>query len=325
MLTISHVCTSTHSWLNLVVVARRVMQHVDIAWCMDPDVEHKINSLLSSSNLGLAAKWSLIESYLLKCGAAYEIRIQPEYMLVHPQNRGGTGLNAFNAHALGSKIYALGADLYQLGKSTCFEIPQLLDQREHVMRFNERLVDDSMGMLACVTGGEKYLSVSSSHVAAFCRAALTSCATTQDTIKDKRTGAISMPTLQKDATLVSMLDKGWTWMVIRWQVEQKWPQLPALVQNALSALNNVVTCVAEIESLHTIAGMVDAQMKQNKSVDWKLCLEEASASRPHHVDYMHVLAEYVKLYSGGTDYPLIKFLAAVSQENNQSHRPIWFL
>ena len=91
-------------------------------------------------------------------------------LLVHPRNRSGLGVNAFNAHANLAVIKAVGADRKELKKATAFELCPLGDTQQAQLAFNHRLVEQSDGLLSPVCGSERLLTVACSHTVAGFRA-----------------------------------------------------------------------------------------------------------------------------------------------------------
>ena len=98
-------------------------------------------------------------------------------MVVHPKNRGGLGLNAFNVDENGVVIMTIGCDADALRKSVCWEMPVDPEARAKVIKFNEKLIELSNGLLAQLTGSERYQTTSTSHTTAFCRAVKAGCKT----------------------------------------------------------------------------------------------------------------------------------------------------
>ncbi len=103
--------------------------------------------------------------------------VSPNVMLAHPDNRSKLGVNPFNAHRTGGHIKKVGAHIGLLTKAACFEMSPADPMRSMQIEFNKRLVLQSDGMLAPVSGGERFLSVSCGHTAQFYKAALASCRT----------------------------------------------------------------------------------------------------------------------------------------------------
>lgn len=286
------------------------------------EVQKNVHLVLKNDSLGPSGKWVAIETILVKHGLAYRATVEPEYVLAHPLNRGGTGINAHNCHAVGAKILQVGGDMAQLHKATCFEMPPDKTDRDGCLKFNSDLAENSLNMLAPVNGRERYLSVSCSHTVAFCRAVLAACSTSEDAIQDQNTKKISMQLMQRDNVLMDMVKIGWQWLIINWQVEKVWPDLPSLIESALNASNNVAQSQSEIESMHMIATAITKYTKASEEIDWKNIHSTACASRPPHVEYMDVLMGYVRMYGGGPEGPMIKFLASVAQEHNRTHRRV---
>ena len=81
-------------------------------------------------------KWNSIQKYLLDEKIAYHMVLLSDIVLVHPRNRGGLGIHAFNAHVNGGKIVHVGEDLDDLKKATVIEIAKDLDERQRQFDFN---------------------------------------------------------------------------------------------------------------------------------------------------------------------------------------------
>ena len=69
---------------------------------------------------GSILQWVQIQKVLMENSLAYTSQLQPGLLLVHPQNRGGTGINAWSMHAKGSMICQSGADVTLLGGQFMF-------------------------------------------------------------------------------------------------------------------------------------------------------------------------------------------------------------
>ena len=67
-------------------------------------------------------KWGQALDLLGQAGFCYETPLHTDMVLCHPENRGGLGLNARNAHLVALKIKQRGADMAELNKATAFEL-----------------------------------------------------------------------------------------------------------------------------------------------------------------------------------------------------------
>ena len=106
------------------------------------EIKSEIEKVLDSKS-GMMVQWKSIEKILLSAGLAYEQELGPEHFLVHPQNRGGTGINAFNCHSKGAVICNTGADLSQLAGAVAFEINPKTKQDQ--VSFTAALAKESNG------------------------------------------------------------------------------------------------------------------------------------------------------------------------------------
>lgn len=234
--------------------------------------------------------------------------VSPQHVLVHPDNRGKLGLNPFNVHRNGAFIKRVGADRTQLTQATAFELSPMEPKRSQQLKMNSDLISRSAGLLAPLNGSERLLSVGCGHTVAFCRAALVSCPTPQASIADA-SGCLNVQMLTKlDPEFKIMLEKGWSWTVLPWQVEEVWPRLPDLAQRALNASNSVASQTSELETASTIAELAAMQSAAGQPLDWESCIAAAGSSMPACLPYIATIGKYVRLYGGGDQAPMIKYL-----------------
>ena len=111
----------------------------------------KIQSIIDKDPkvVGPITKWGLVLDILKVHKIAYVVEdIDPDMMLVHPDNRSKLGVNPFNAHRVGAYIHRVGADMELLTKATCSELSPIEATRKRQIDFNHQLVSSSAGMLA---------------------------------------------------------------------------------------------------------------------------------------------------------------------------------
>jgi hypothetical protein len=281
-------------------------------------VQEKVNALMVNSLLGPLTKWSTIADVLLEHKLAYKVEhVCCTDLGVHPENRAKLGVNAFNCHRVGSYVKQVGADFAELANATAFELSPVPHVREKQLGFNKKLVEHSGGMLAPMTGGERYLTVSCGHTAAFCKAVLAGCRTPQPSLANSD-GILNLDHVAKgDAKLRSMIRDGWSWLVVSWQVEAVFPELADLAQRALNASNSVASQSSELEVASSIAEFASLQAAQGK-IDWDSCIAAAGATAPPCKPYIHIIAEYTKKFGGGTGAPMIKYLDTFSKTFGES-------
>ena len=178
--------------------------------------------------------------------------------------------------------------------------------------FNLTLIDQADGLLAPATGRERYLTVATSHTAGGCKSILAKCKSYIKKMTDGD-GMLSYEKAAKDKVFKSMLDKGWTFLVIPASVEWEFPMLPNIAQQALNASSNVANQTNELEVAMTIATMADSQSECGRG-DFNSCVENAAAAAPPCKDYIQTIGKYVKDYAGGKGAPLIVFLDFVGKK-----------
>jgi hypothetical protein len=82
------------------------------------EVAEKVKAIMAEEG-GPLSKFLLIKELLIAAKVGFYNAIAVEYILVHPANRGGLGINHFDAHQTGYKIHKVGADLSQLKQACC--------------------------------------------------------------------------------------------------------------------------------------------------------------------------------------------------------------
>ena len=165
----------------------------------------KIQSIIDKDPkaVGPITKWGLVLDILKVHKIAYVVEdIDPDMMLVHPDNRSKLGVNPFNAHRVGAYIHRVGADMELLTKATCSELSPIEATRKRQIDFNHQLVSSSAGMLAPVSGAERYVSLGCGHTAQFIKAVRANCTTPQPSIADD-SGRLNIQRITK-----ALLDAG---------------------------------------------------------------------------------------------------------------------
>ena len=285
------------------------------------DVIDNVQSIIDQpiDNMGVITKWNTILEVLKDHVYVLE-DVSPKYFLVHPDNRSKLGVNPYNAHRTGAYIKKVGADLVLLKKATAFEISPMIPMKMKQFEFNRKLVQNSCGLLAPVSGTERFVSVSCGHTVQFCKAALAGCVTPQTSLADA-TGRLNVQAISNgDKAFQVMLEKGWSWTVVPWPVEATWPSLPDLAQRALNASNSVASQSSELEVAASIAEFAALEQAGSGSIDWGRCGLAAVAGLPPCTGYVTTLVEYVRLYGGGPGAPMVVYLDEFSKRYGENKR-----
>ena len=187
-------------------------------------------------------------------------------------------LNAWDVHAKGGKMLELGIAMNKIQESVAFEVSTKGSTKQQQLQANIQLVESSHNQLAPVTGQERLLSCSSRYLVAFCRAILHGCQTQEPSLKAKTNGQLSLAALANSQDgLVTMCEQGWTWLVVSSLVEEAFPDLPTLVQQALNTTQAVSQGQGEC-----MAKTAMAQETWPKPFNWQPAASqrEATTCRP---------------------------------------------
>ena len=112
-------------------------------------------------------------------------------------------------------------------------------------------------MLAPITSKERHLTLGTGHCTAFVKAANAGCRTPITYIQDVA-GNINLPFLKMQRQYQTMLEVGWEFIQLPWQVEAAWPSSPNVLQRALNSTSEVHSAVTELEGAVTIAECLEA-------------------------------------------------------------------
>ena len=275
---------------------------------------------LDPEEAAILTKWNMVVKCLLDAGVACMRKVHPSELFCHPRNRGGLGLNHYNVHKNMRIIAHIGADESQLAGHACFEISTKEHIRDMQIAFNLRLIKQAAGLLAGPTGKERYLTVGGGHTGAGCRAIIYNCKSGVEKLIDN-TGRFSYEKATKrDAVFKQMLDEGWTFIIIPAFVEEEFPELPHLGQQALNASNNVSSETSELETATTIAEYAEQDRRMGVEADYSMYVEAAKASAPPCESYIETIGRYVKAYGGGPGAPLIHFIDHVAKTYGANKR-----
>ena len=183
------------------------------------DVVDRGWAIFEDPTMGPIMKKNKFEDLLKEDNAIEELDwMHPSKVLVHPSNRTGLGVNAFNAHRNAAMILKVGADLSLL-QAWVIQMSPKRDVRAKQVAFNQVLIDLSRGLLAPINGDERVLSVSTGHTFAICRAANNRCKTSAPTLADAD-GLIDAQRMRNDIVFATMLEKGWPAKEVSWQAEE---------------------------------------------------------------------------------------------------------
>ena len=94
------------------------------------------------------------------------------------------------------------------------------------------------------------------------------------------------------------LNRGMLWLVLKKEVGDLFPTLPALIQSARQAIGQVQHGESHFELMEGIQSFI-AKASDQKSIDWKLIEKNLARSESKFADDLPLLCEYVRMYGGG--------------------------
>ena len=117
---------------------------------------------------------------------------------------------------------------------------------------NVKVIAQSNGLLAPVKGSERFLSLGTGHMAAFCRAANHGCWTSIGNLQGS-SKVIDIIDLRRQHAFKVMLEVGWEFLQLPADVAIAWPMALDIIQRALNASNDVASSSTELEGAVTMA------------------------------------------------------------------------
>ena len=162
------------------------------------------------------------------------VRLKPDEVGVHSQNRDGFGICPRDVHSLLASIASVGFDHTQ-ASPICTEI----GHGPAILQFNEGLVASSGGLLPPVNPTKlRFASLSCSHTNAALRCALHEVVSEEELIS--LNGRISMSKIQSiDKALFDACHEGLVWTAIHRDVMDFSPKIAQLIQSACNVSSHI--------------------------------------------------------------------------------------
>jgi hypothetical protein len=241
-----------------------------------------------------------------------QVFLKPEQVMCHMKNRGGLGLNGHNVHENARKVDLIGADSTFASKMAyAFQMHPSIDKRRASLLFNVNLVAASQQLLAPLFHCETHESVGGGHMVGWVRAVKSGKCKTPIKEFQNDSGFIDYARVTKDRQMKIMVEEGYYWWEIPWQVGDAFPNVPDIFQKALNAFNTVSSDSSELEVAVTIGTLGD---QCTPPVDWGQCILAATSANPPCKDYAATLMMLARDYGGGHGMPELKRLDAVAKK-----------
>ena len=264
---------------------------------------------INNEPAAINSKTAKMLQLLVSKNLVYEQKLVASQLLVHPINRCGLMINSFDAHCKGYMALQCGFDPGKLQDSYCMEISKDPLKRSSQLAENKKLVHDSEQRLAPMSGTERHLSLSCSHISQFVKAAICgSCQTQHEELQEVNNGLLTLEGLVakfQDAAFERLAKEGWVWRVISSEVEEHCSWFPAMLQASLNTANSVSTTPTEIEVAMTMCYWYKKQRSMEQAMNFtKLTMP---------LQCIDTVSHYVMNFSGGDDMPLIHLLDSINK------------
>ena len=276
-----------------------------------PHVVNAYKAIEASGQEPMAKLQSAIRLFS-QYGLAWEAKITPGQVLCRPDNRGGTMLNAWDAHRKGHLMMSVGINPSLLhGQSMAFTLASEPTTKQKQFEKNYQLVEASQGMLAPCQGTERYLSVASSHFVAWCRAVQASCKSSDGEVLSMDALLAGKPA---DDPFRKLCQEGWEWTIFDANLEFQFPGIAAWIQMTMNSTHSSLQQTTEMECLAQMAKLVSLGNSITQAQDI------VNLSQPKCGHYMNAMAKFLQMYGGGDQdgFPLIQFVSNFAKSFGQS-------
>ena len=251
---------------------------------------------------------------------SYTVDAKPAYFLVHKENRGRLMLSPHNAHRNCLSIHKVGADMSQLINAVAMELPAAGRARDEQFIANERLVKAADGLLPSINSEERYATLGCGHTAAICKLAGQANPKTPIAELKDEDGNLNVAKLKQNPQFKTMIEDGWSWIIIPALVDELFPAFAKIAQKALNTSNHVGIAVGELETQLQLSDLVDDNGFTENNKDWEaLAVNFVEDLCVPCAPYAKHLLHFVKLYGGGPGAPHIRLMDNVAKTFQCTH------
>ena len=265
-----------------------------------PEQINFVENLLQDKTLAPYVKLQRIVHYCVKENiASYIDNLTADLFCIHPDNRSSLLLDWFKMHSNGANIKKAGANEARLQESVAFELSHNLTEKAAQLNSNRKLVKDSGGHVAPVTGKERWISVGASHFTQFVKGAGVGVKTPIAELQDAN-GCLQNAILEKDDEFfANLIKRGWRWLIFPAQAQVAWPTLPSFLQFAYNAGNSLFTPKSEMECMMDIIRMAEAS-ETTTSEEYYAIAQQVGKAMPECNAYINTIADFARLFANET-------------------------
>lgn len=269
------------------------------------DLQDKFIDLLQKSvkSDGSKAVVKAILKLLLDAKVAYKIRINCRFVLCHPLNRGGLGINVEDVHLILSEIWAAGWDSDEI-RAICTEISE--ESKGGIVEFNMQMVEDAIGKLAPVEPAlARFASISGGHLNQGFRLIANMCK--HDCEEMTTNGCLDLSKIkQRYPDWADAVTEGCEWTVIPAWLVKDFPELLVVIEKSQNTGSKIKRGHHDFEIFRS---MVASWAKhKDKDKPWEAVKQDllASTSKPEQAKWLHNMFKFFLKFGGGDDSPFIK-------------------
>lgn len=236
-------------------------------------------------------------------GLAYRQQVAPQFVGVHPNNRWGDGLVPVDVHDLVELILKTGWSWSEVGKAMAAELPPG-ELGAKYAEFNDSLAKSSGGLLPQVKSETlQLLSFSCSHTNAGLHAIKAGARALHSTVADSEQRLSLARLAEREPEMARACHQGLHWLVLRWQIEVACPNLLTLLQQSANLAQVVARQETDVQCLLQVHALAT---KMGSAIDWESVAKQVSNYRPDIAGQVADFCEFVRVWSGGPDAPILK-------------------
>ena len=176
---------------------------------------------------------------LLRANFAYEVTMSPLHVGIHPKNRSGKKMVGATMQKKGMKVHKVGFALALCGtnKAIAFENnPMTLHCEKHTLTITR-----ASPMFAKYQEGDiRAGAVGCNHLNQWLAAVKSGAVSLHPHLCEPNKNTFCATVVASDnAALQSAISDGLKWCLIKWSVEEKYEELPAIMQRALNVEHHI--------------------------------------------------------------------------------------
>jgi hypothetical protein len=262
---------------------------------------------VAGGTLGVVQAADLILAKLREMNLSYKMKIHCRQVGFDPSNRDNTGGNATEVHLLGTDIAHVGWSWQQCGHAQAIEIKP---GDKTVETFNQHLTAGSSVPLAPVLADTIHFgSLSCGHTNAFLRCVDAAVPSQCPLLSES--GRMSVEHIRKrDPEMAQAVDHGLMWVVVKWEVRVRYPEVLGTLQAAGNVSGHVQRKVHEISGLLQMHNLWAACESGGHVPDWSRIKRLVMRTKPPFADDLDDLIAFLSTKSGGEKGQYLPYIAA---------------